>query len=411
MKRGLGPTQLYLLISFGMAFAFSLMSFISGIYRVQTAQLDPFQLLLLGTALEGSTFLFEVPTGIVADLYSRRLSVIIGYFVIGLGFLLEGLFPTFIVIFLAQAVWGLGYTFISGAQDAWLADEIGEEKLTSVYVQAGQYGRIGGILGLIASAGIGLLNLALPIVISGGLFMALALFLVLVMPETGFTPTEASERNTFHKMRDTFTNGLGHVRRRPSLRLIMWIGLFFGLYAEGADRLTEAHILDGYTFPFSWDPVVWFFLMSIAISIVGYLVNEIIRRRIDVDDLRRSLTLQFTVNALLMGAITLFALAPGFAFVYSSAVIMHVLRGTSRPYYHAWLNSQLKDSTTRATILSMNGQVDAIGQLVGGLVIGAMGRLVSLPAGLLTMLIFLGPAVWLFSVARRQNHQLQEAAA
>ncbi|MCB0009838.1 MAG: hypothetical protein KDE04_25410, partial [Anaerolineales bacterium] len=124
MKRGLGPTQLYLLISFGMAFAFSLMSFISGIYRVQTAQLDPFQLLLLGTALEGSTFLFEVPTGIVADLYSRRLSVIIGYFVIGLGFLLEGLFPTFIVIFLAQAVWGLGYTFISGAQDAWLADEI-----------------------------------------------------------------------------------------------------------------------------------------------------------------------------------------------------------------------------------------------------------------------------------------------
>ena len=411
MRDRFTAVQIYLIISFCGAVFFSMMGFVSGIYRVEVAQLDPFQLVLLGTALEGAVFLFEVPTGIVADIYSRRLSLIIGYVIIGAGFILEGVFPVFTVIFIAQAVWGIGYTFISGALDAWLADEVGEDKLTEIYVRAGQYGRVGGIIGLLASAAIGFFDLALPFVVSGILMISLALFLATYMPETGFAPTAQDERNTFGKMRGTFSQGLGHVRSRPSLRLIMWIGLFFGLYAEGADRLTEAHILRNFTLPFGWSPVVWFLIMSISISVVGYVVNEVIRHRVDINDLQKSLQLQFIVNALLMAIITLFALAPNFAFVYGSAIVMHTLRGTGRPFYGAWLNTTLGDSSSRATILSMNGQVDAIGQFVGGPIIGAVGRLISLRAGLLTMLIFLAPALWLYQAAIRRNGIAQEVPA
>ncbi|MEM7800081.1 MAG: hypothetical protein AAF633_12890 [Chloroflexota bacterium] len=98
-------------------------SLYASIYRVGVG-LTPVQLVIAGTILEATVFLAEVPTGIVADMLSRRLSVIIGYFIIGLGFLLEGLFPIVWVVLLAQAVWGFGYTFISGAQEVWIVDEL-----------------------------------------------------------------------------------------------------------------------------------------------------------------------------------------------------------------------------------------------------------------------------------------------
>src|SRR5690606_16264346 len=122
--RRLPAYPLFLFLSGSHAFLFTMMSFIHAIYRVEAAHLNPLQLVLLGTALEVVIFIFEVPTGLVADVYSRRLSVIIGYTIIGLAFVLQGSLPFFLPILLGEMLWGLGWTFISGAEDAWLADEI-----------------------------------------------------------------------------------------------------------------------------------------------------------------------------------------------------------------------------------------------------------------------------------------------
>src|SRR6478672_13179365 len=58
------------------------------VYVVQDLHLTPLQLVLMGTAMEGAVFLFEVPTGVIADTYSRRLSLIIGYLGMGLTWML-----------------------------------------------------------------------------------------------------------------------------------------------------------------------------------------------------------------------------------------------------------------------------------------------------------------------------------
>lgn len=87
----------------------------SVVYQVTTIQLNPLQLVLVGTTLEATVFLFEVPTGIVADAYNRRLSIIIGVALMGIGFVLEGSVPRFDAILIAQLVWGIGATFTSGA--------------------------------------------------------------------------------------------------------------------------------------------------------------------------------------------------------------------------------------------------------------------------------------------------------
>ncbi len=98
-----------------------------------------------GTVLEATVFLFEIPTGLVADVKSRRLSIVVGYALIGLGFIVEGSFPVFAAVALAQVIWGIGYTFTSGATQAWVADEIGEERAGDAYLRGSQAGQVGAL--------------------------------------------------------------------------------------------------------------------------------------------------------------------------------------------------------------------------------------------------------------------------
>ena len=90
--------RVYLILSGVSSLLFSLIFTLNLVYQAQVVGLTPLQLVLVGTTLETSAFLFEIPTGIVADLYSRRLSVIIGFFLIGVGFTIEGSLPFFAAV-------------------------------------------------------------------------------------------------------------------------------------------------------------------------------------------------------------------------------------------------------------------------------------------------------------------------
>ncbi|PWH14702.1 MAG: MFS transporter, partial [Anaerolineae bacterium] len=130
------PIPLYLALSFLTSFFFSLIFVVTSFYEATVAGLTGLQLVLVGTTLEGVILLFEVPTGVVADAYSRKLSLVLGYLIMGIGFLIEGLFPFFPAIVLASGTWGFGYTFTSGATEAWLSDEIGEEAANRTLLRA-----------------------------------------------------------------------------------------------------------------------------------------------------------------------------------------------------------------------------------------------------------------------------------
>ncbi len=162
--------------------------------RSRVAALSPLQLVLVGTTLELTVLLCEVPTGVVADVYSRRLSIIIGFCLIGLGFLLEGLIPLFGTILIAQMLWGLGYTFTSGSRQAWLSDEIGEETANHAFLRANKFSLGGSLAGLGFAVFVGSRQINLPILVSGGLFVLLAGTLSLSMPETGFHPAPQEDQ-------------------------------------------------------------------------------------------------------------------------------------------------------------------------------------------------------------------------
>ena len=220
---------------------FSLVFTVSQVYRIDTIRLNPFQLVLVGTVLETACFIFEIPTGIVADMKSRKLSMIIGIALVGTAFIIEGSIPTFASVIISQLLWGLGYTFTSGADDAWIADELGGKGLDHIYLKGTQVGQLFSFLGIICSTLIGSVMVNLPMIIGGISFIALAVLLVFLMKETNFTPSPAEGRNSWQQMAHTFAEGIRFIKGNPLLLLMMAIALFYGLYSEGIDRLWTAH--------------------------------------------------------------------------------------------------------------------------------------------------------------------------
>jgi len=389
--------KVYLGIQASFWMFFTMMSMISAIYRVQTAGLDPLQLVLVGTVLEATVFIFEIPTGIVADVYSRRLSTVIGYFLIGLGFILEGAMPLFGTILLAQVIWGLGATFQSGAEEAWLADEIGEEKLANAYLRGSQFGQVGTVFGIFLSVVLGRIALNLPILVGGFLIVCLAVFLALFMPEEGFEPTPMPDRNTYQKMAATFRNGINLIRGRRLLMVILAIALIYGLASEGLDRLWEAHLLANFDFPMEGqlDTVTWFGIINLVQMFLVIGATEIIRRRVKVEEQVSAVQVLILISTIVVLGLVAFGVVQSFALAVAAIWSVFVFRRTGSPLYSAWLNKNL-ESSVRATVISTRGQLDALGQLIGGPIIGFVALQYGLRAAMVGVALMLAPALLLY---------------
>jgi DHA3 family tetracycline resistance protein-like MFS transporter len=359
--------KLYLGLIFFNSLFFSMIFVVASYYEATVAELTGLQLVLVGTTLEVTILLFEIPTGVVADAYSRRLSIIIGYFIMGFAFIVEGSFPAFIPILLAQILWGIGYTFTSGATQAWLSDEIGEANANRAFLRANQFDLAGALVGMLVAIPLGNLAVNLPIVAGGIAVSAIAIALALVMPEQGFHPVRQADRNTWQHMSDIFKNGLGAVRARPTLMAILGVGLIYGLYSEGWDRLWVKYLVDHFNLPsiFGVNDVAFLGLLRAGGMIFSILMTRAIEKRLDINHAPAIARAMMGFTALLAIAIFTFAFSPALAVSITAVWLVSITRSVMGPLYDAWVNQRL-DSETRATVISMSGQVDAIGQIASG---------------------------------------------
>ena len=408
MVKKISAYPVYLFMEGALSLAFAMIFTASSVYQVTMAGLTPLQLVLVGTALELSVFLFEVPTGVIADIYSRRLSIIIGMFLIGLGFLLEGSIPLFWTILAAQILWGFGYTFTSGATQAWITDEIGEARAGRAFLRSNQVGQVASLVGIGLGMVLGSLRVNIPIQVGGGSIVFLGILLVLIMPETGFKPSPREDRNSWQNMLHTFREGLSTIRRRPSLLTILSIGFIYGLYSEGLDRLWTKHILDNFAFPtlIELQPVVWIGLVRAVSMLLSVAAVEVVQRKVDTQSHSSIARALFFISAILIASLFGFALAGTLALALLFYWIIDVARDVIGPTYTAWVNQRL-DSRVRATVISMSGQVDAIGQIAGGPVVGLIGNWLSVRAALIASSLILSPVLVLYRRAMRQDDSTQ----
>jgi MFS transporter, DHA3 family, tetracycline resistance protein len=409
MLKKLHPLAVYYALEGLSAMLFQSIVTIYVVYYATVVGLDPLQIVLIGTLFEVTIFLFEIPTGVVADLYSRRLSILIGLCLTGAALLIEGFIPVFSVILVAEVIMGIGATFLSGATQAWITDEIGVDAVGKAFLRAAQIRILCGMIGIVLSVILASIALALPFITAGALFLMLTLFLIVVMPETGFQQQE--NRATWQTMGATFREGLRLVRIRPALFLILAIEFVFAFHTEGFDHLWQKHLLDNFTFPAldGLNPVVWFGVIAFGANVCSIGLHEIARRRVDFNShagVSRSLMLLYAVIAV---GIVVFSLTGHLYVAMAAYWLVTALRSTARPINEAWLNQNI-EPRTRATMFSMMGQVGSFGETIGGMPVGAVGKVFSLrlalfsSAGILTLTL----PLFLAALKREQPAALEE---
>lgn len=409
MLRKMDAYHTYLLMRAVAAFGFGVTFGINMVYQVAMVGLNPLQLVLVGTTLELAAFVFEIPTGVLADVYSRRLSVIIGYCIIGIGFLVESI-PTFAMVLLAQLIWGFGYTFISGASDAWIVDEIGNERANKAFVQGQRISIVTGFLALWISIGLGLIRLNLPHWIGGGTLIILSLILLIIMPEDGFNAVPKEERETWQDLFKTLREGLKLIRARQILAMIVGSSLLMGLFSEGWDRLQTAHLLTNFGLPDandSFETLILFGVIGSVVSILAFAGNSWLEKRNlqSHEELSTGLMITYAVMGL---SVIGFAWAGNIIIALAAFWIMGAARSVSEPLFMGWINNHI-DSKVRATVLSVSSQANAIGQIVGGPPVGYIGILSSIRIAISISGLILLPAVWLVARIRQSGREIQES--
>ncbi len=411
--RQISPYRLYLILECGMSFLLGISYATITVYWVTSGRLNPLQLLLLGTVLELSYFLLQLPTGVLADLVSRRLCILAGLFIVGLALLIEGRSPAFGNLLGAQVVLGLGAALNNGAQEAWIADELaattGDKQMTGTYLRATQLGLLATIAGSLLSGVIALAGLNKPLLVGGALICLLAAAVAVVMPENNFRRPEAEAglgkvvRQAGAMLSDQVRSTRLAIVAVPGLVLLFGMTFFAGMWSESFDRLWGAFLLRDIRFPriAGLHPAMWFSLFACAAAVLGLGATELAKRRTErlgPDSVVGALlVLTVAIGAAVVGMAT----AHAFAVVVAAYLVVSVLRPVLDPLLSGWMVGRIQPSV-RATALSAKDMFDSGGQILGGPVVGAIGTLASLRIALLAGAAALGPAAACIAAASRR---------
>jgi DHA3 family tetracycline resistance protein-like MFS transporter len=391
-----------LLVELGLSLSFAVAFTVSAVYFVETVGMNPLELVLVGTVMEAAVFLFEVPTGVVADTYGRKRSIVLGWLVMGSGLVLAGAVHEVWAVLAGWVIWGIGWTFMSGAYQAWITDEVGADRVGPVFARGDRLGYVGALVG----AGLSVLlaatfSTSVAVVTGGVLTAALAVVGLAAMPETGWQRRAPGSRASLAELRSTAVVGGRLVRARPVLLLILAITFFAGMSTESFDRLWQAHLLEDVGLPAvgSLDPIYWFGIFEACTLGIGFVVATFLVRKLHGLGAERLARMLLVVTVVQLAAALVFGLAVGLAMAAVGYFGYRAARSFASPVYDTWLNQNVPDSSVRATVISITNQSDAIGQVAGGPALGAIGTVFSIRAALVSGALVLLPAIGLFGRA------------
>jgi MFS family permease len=314
---------------------------------------------------------FEVPTGIVADTVGRRASYLLGTVTLTATTLLYVLLWQVEAPFWAWAAvsmgLGLGFTFFSGAVEAWLVDALAATGFTgtleSVFGRGQVVSGIAMLTGALAGGFIAqATSLGVPFLLRSGVLVLMFGLAFAVMRDIGFSPRRG-ERLT-REMRRIADDSIEHGWRVPAVKWIMLASPFsagVGIYAFYA--------LQPYLLELSGDPEAYGIAgltaaIVAAAQILGGLAAPRIRRRFR----RRTSAL---LAALAASAVTLALIGAigNFWVVLGLIVIWGLVFAAAMPIRQAYLNA-LIPSQQRATILSFDSLLGSSGGVVAQPLLG-----------------------------------------
>jgi len=211
----------------------------------------------------------------------------------------------------------------------------------------------------------------------------------------------------------TAAAGARFVRARTLILLLIASEFFAGMSSEAYDRLKEAHVLRDVGLPHavSLSPVVWFGIVGAVAMVFGFFAVGVVLRRVERGGTREVARSLVALLAVVLVAELVFAFAGAFGLAIGAIVTVSLARSLLGPLYTTWLNQQITDSSVRATVLSISGQADAIGQAAGGPALGAIGNARGIRTALAVGALVLLPALGFYGRALRHGGREPELVA
>lgn len=309
-----------------------------------------FQISILCMMWPLSSFLLEIPTGAVADIYGRKFSVILGAIICALSSISTFFLDNYYALLFAFAMMGLGVTFNSGAREAWVIDLIKKHKkdLSHDYFAKNMSLEsigifVSGILGafLVKQFGISI------IWIFAGISCAITAIL-LGFAKEHFVKRNVKIRNSFERLAKQSTVSVRYVKDHPVLFLFL-IAMSFTVFAASFNGFLviipflQNLGLPEYTFGYLWS----------AMGMVGIFAPFISLKFLKKDNERQFL-LNIIILTILILVLILFANSIAFALfiILSQWFLWNISRPVERIYFHKFIKSKL-----RATVGSVESML------------------------------------------------------
>jgi len=364
--------------------------------------LDIFQVMLVNAAYTVAQVIFEVPTGVVADTIGRRVSYLLAVAIIlvstllyvGFGLMGYGLWP----FAAASALLGVGYTFYTGAVDAWMVDALHsvgyEGRLEPIFARYGVMFGIFMLIGTTLGGLLGQVDLWIPYVARAVVLVPAFLLGLLVMRDLGFKGRPLTLGSFGGETRRIATEGVTYGLRDKVVRFIMFSSLVQGVFFMYGFYSWQKYFLDLLGRDLVWVTGVIAALVGLTQIFGNLLVGRITARVPD-----RGLILMVCSGVTTLAVIGA-ALVQQFWIAVPLYLVSTMAFGISMPVKQGWLNSRIP-SQQRATIISLDALFGDGGSTVGQVGLGYLSQAVSIPVAWLVGGVIQGASVPLLAVARR----------
>jgi MFS family permease len=366
--------------------------------------LDIFHVMLVNAAFSFAEFVFEVPTGVVADTLGRRVSLLfclitllastLAYVALprlGLGFW------SFVIVSLAL---GLGFTFWSGAAEAWLVDALNhagyKEPIEGVFAKSQIAFGVAMLIGTTAGGLLGQVDLSVPYVVRALLLVPLIAITWTQVKEPGWQRRKLSLATLPAEMKAVFVGGVKHGLRHSVVRPLILAAAVANTFMMYGFYSWQRYFLDLLGKELVWVNGVVAALVGLA-SIVGNLamnrISTIIRTRTGI--LIASVAVR-TVTIMLCG------LAPSFSIAVALYLVSNFANGVAMPIRQGLINHHIP-SSQRATILSVDSLFSELGSGIGQSGWGYLARRRGIGYSWVAAGAFLVLGIPLLALARRAD--------
>jgi MFS family permease len=395
--------RVYHLLLLGNTLAASLIWGINTIFLLD-AGLSNLEAFAANAFFTAGMVIFEVPTGIVADTVGRRASYLLGTVTLTASTLLYVLLWQVGAPFWQWAVvsllLGLGFTFFSGAVEAWLVDALDATGFTGDLESVFGRGQVTTGVGMLAgSVGGGFIaqqtSLGMPFVLRGLILVVMFAVAFRLMHDVGFSPEKGGRPLT--EMRKVASASIDHGWRVPAVKWLMVEALFTGGVGIYAFYALQPYLLELYGDPRAYQVAGLVAAIVAGAQILGGVAAPRIRRLFH----RRTSALLATA-ALSVITLGLIGAVESFWAVLGLTVVWGLLFAATMPIRQSYLNG-LIPSRERATIISFDSLMSSSGGVWAQPVLGRAADVWGYAPSYLMSAGISAVALPFLALSRRQN--------